>query len=50
MMDNTPHILIIDDDEQVCETMMSMVARMQYNGTCAQTLNDGLQLLQGGGF
>jgi two-component system NtrC family response regulator len=50
MMDKTPQILIIDDDPQVCETMLSMVHRMQYDGVCAQTLSDGRQQLQRGDF
>jgi two-component system, NtrC family, response regulator len=49
-MDKTPRILIIDDDLQVCETMLSMVQRMHYDGACAHTIRDGLQKLQDGDF
>jgi len=48
MVDRTPRILIIDDDAHVCETMLSMVQRMHYDGSCAPTLGDGLQKLQDG--
>jgi two-component system NtrC family response regulator len=45
-MTDTPHILIVDDDRQVCETMLSMVQRMGYAGCCAETLAEGLRQLQ----
>ena len=49
MMD-TPHILIVDDDRQVCETMLSMVQRMGFDGCYAETLGEGLRRLQDGDF
>ena len=49
MMD-TPHILIVDDDRQVCETMLSMVQRMGFDGCFAETLGEGLRRLQDGDF
>ena len=49
-MEKTSRILIIDDDPEVCETMLSMVHRMQYDGTCAQTLAGGLHKLRDGDF
>ena len=45
-MDKTPRILIIDDDPQVCETMLSMVHRMHYDGVAPILYSDGLQQLQ----
>jgi two-component system NtrC family response regulator len=39
-------ILIIDDDPQVCETLESLVLRLEHECFSAQTLKDGLGLLE----
>ncbi|GAB7081338.1 sigma-54-dependent transcriptional regulator [Megalodesulfovibrio paquesii] len=39
-------ILVIDDDEQICETMLRMVARAGHQGLAAPTLAKGLELLK----
>lgn len=41
-----PKILIIDDDIEACETMVSLVTRLSYNSDMAHTLQDGLRLAQ----
>ncbi len=41
-----PKILIIDDDIEACETMVSLVTRLNYSSDKAHTLHDGLQLAQ----
>lgn len=39
-----PKILIIDDDIEACETMVSLVSRLSYESDMAHTLKDGLRL------
>ncbi len=39
-----PEILIIDDDVEACETMVSLVTRLSYNADMAHTAKDGLRL------
>ena len=39
-----PDILIIDDDIEACETMVSLVTRLSYNADMAHTVKDGLRL------
>lgn len=41
-----PQILIIDDDIEACETMVSLVTRLAYDSDMAHTLKDGLRLAQ----
>ena len=43
-------ILIIDDDPQVCETLESLVLRLEHECRTAQTLKDGMGHLEGGEF
>ena len=38
-----PEILIIDDDVEACETMVSLVTRLSYHADMAHTLKDGLR-------
>jgi len=40
-----PNILVIDDDPEVCSTMESMVARMDFSCRTANSLTDGLEIL-----
>jgi two-component system NtrC family response regulator len=40
-----PRILVIDDDTIVCETIESLLSRLQYQSRSAHTLEQGLQLL-----
>lgn len=44
MDNNMPKILIIDDDVEACETMVSLVTRLSYHAEMAHTLQDGLRL------
>jgi two-component system NtrC family response regulator len=37
------HILIIDDDEMICDMLSTVVRQMGHEVTCANTLQDGLQ-------
>ncbi len=39
-----PEILIIDDDVEACETMVSLVTRLSYKADMAHTAQDGLRL------
>lgn len=41
-----PNILIIDDDLHVCETLQSLVARLNFTGRAASTIAAGLKALQ----
>jgi two-component system NtrC family response regulator len=41
-----PRILIIDDDIEACETMVSLVTRLSYHAAMAHTLTEGLRLAQ----
>jgi two-component system NtrC family response regulator len=43
-------ILIIDDDPQICETLESLVQRLEHEATSAQTMESGLALAREGGF
>lgn len=43
-------ILIIDDDIEACETMISLVTRLSYHAEKAHNLSDGLRLAQSGGY
>ncbi|GAB6907899.1 putative two component, sigma54 specific, transcriptional regulator, Fis family [Desulfosarcina cetonica] len=44
------HILIIDDDPEVCGTLLSLLSRMQLAGESARSLNAGLAKLEKGRF
>jgi two-component system NtrC family response regulator len=37
------HVLIIDDDEMICDMLSTMVRQMGHEVRCANTLQDGLQ-------
>lgn len=41
-----PNILVIDDDFEACETMISLITRLSYNADKAHTLSAGLLLAQ----
>ena len=43
-------ILIIDDDPEVCDTMLSLFTRMQIEGESANFLKTGLEKLESGAF
>ncbi|MCP4338111.1 MAG: sigma-54-dependent Fis family transcriptional regulator [Desulfobulbaceae bacterium] len=43
-------ILIIDDDIEACETMVSLVTRLSYNSDRAHNLEDGLRLAQASSY
>ena len=43
-------ILIIDDDIEACETMVSLVTRLSYSSDKAHNLRDGLQQAQAGSY
>ena len=45
-----PKILIIDDDIEACETMVSLVTRLSYNADMAHSLKDGLHLGQNNNY
>lgn len=45
-----PEILIIDDDIEACETMVSLVTRLSYKATMAHTAKDGLRLARQGNY
>ena len=36
-------ILIIDDDPEMCEMLLDLIARMGHNASCRNTLEDGLK-------
>ena len=40
-------ILIIDDDNLMCDTMVRLVRRLGHDTLCAQTLKEGLSLVAG---
>ena len=40
------NILVIDDDIEACETMLSLITRLSYNADKAHTLSTGLTLAQ----
>lgn len=40
-----PNILVIDDDRHICETIQSLLARLNYTCTIAHTITDGLAAL-----
>jgi two-component system NtrC family response regulator len=44
------HLLIIDDDEMMCDMLSTMVRQMGHEVTCANTLQDGLQESSSGDF
>ncbi len=44
------HVLIIDDDEMMCDMLSTMVRQMGHEVTCANTLQDGLQESSSGDF
>jgi two-component system NtrC family response regulator len=44
------HLLIIDDDEMMCDMLSTMVSHMGHEVTCANTLQDGLQESLSGNF
>jgi len=37
------HVLIVDDDKLICETIANLVRRMGHQTTCSYTLQDGLE-------
>ena len=39
-------ILVIDDDIEACETMVSLLTRLRYDSANAHNLQDGLRLLK----
>ena len=41
-----PHVLVIDDDVQICETLASLLARLRYTCSAAHTLESGIAILQ----
>ncbi|MCT4535629.1 sigma-54 dependent transcriptional regulator [Halodesulfovibrio sp.] len=41
-----PNILIIDDDVNICETFESLLSRLQYDCSTAQTIAQGFSLLR----
>ena len=43
-------ILIIDDDIEACETMVSLVTRLSYHSDKAHTLKEGLRLAQNSSY
>ncbi len=45
-----PKILIIDDDIEACETMVSLVTRLSYQADMAHSLRDGLRLGQSNNY
>jgi two-component system, NtrC family, response regulator len=45
-----PKILIIDDDIEACETMVSLVTRLSYKADMAHSLKDGLRLSQNNNY
>ncbi|WP_419659816.1 two component system response regulator, sigma54-specific [Desulfosarcina variabilis str. Montpellier] len=47
---NPGKVLIIDDDPEVCDTMLSLFNRMQITGESATLLKDGLEKLESGDF
>jgi two-component system NtrC family response regulator len=38
------HVLIIDDDEMMCDMLSTMVRQMGHSATCASTLQEGLRV------
>jgi two-component system NtrC family response regulator len=44
------HVLIIDDDEMMCDMLSTMVRQMGHEVMCANTLQDGLQESSSGKF
>jgi two-component system NtrC family response regulator len=44
------HILIIDDDEMMCDMLSTMVRQMGHDATCANTLQEGLNVSSSQGF
>lgn len=44
------HVLIIDDDEMLCDMLSTMVKQMGHDVTCALTLQDGLEEVSSGDF
>lgn len=45
-MSSMTNILVIDDDIEACETMLSLITRLSYNADKAHTLSTGLTLAQ----
>ncbi len=43
-------ILIIDDDHEICETMESLISRLNHESAAAHTLDQGLRLARSGNF
>jgi two-component system NtrC family response regulator len=43
------NILIIDDDAEVRETLMSLTRRLKHDGSCVGTLQEGLERMRQGG-
>ena len=40
-----PHVLIIDDDDLMCDMLSDMVESMGYHASCATTLREGLAVI-----
>ena len=45
-----PKILVIDDDRHICETIQSLLARLNYQYRAEHTITDGLKALQEDSF
>lgn len=43
-------ILVIDDEEQMCEMLSSFLRRRGHEPSCARTLTEGVQMAQGGQY
>ena len=43
-----PHVLIIDDDDLMCDMLSDMVESMGYHASCATTLREGLAMISSG--
>jgi two-component system NtrC family response regulator len=43
-------VLIIDDDEAVCQALLSVVERLGHGGSCAHTVGEGLRKVQKSSF
>ena len=44
------NVLIIDDDQNLCEMLCKMVQKLDYHATCALTLTEGLEEVHSGIF
>ena len=46
MAENTPHILVVDDELSMRELLEYMLTRENYKVTCAQTGREAINLLE----